>query len=242
MSLLPLILLICNAHASSAHAASLIVGAAADLTRVAPELAKAYQQATGQEVRFSLGASGILAQQLEHGAPYDVFLSADEVYVNEGIKKGYLIFQTNRTYAFGALAIWSRSGEYRTLKDLVAPSLLHLAIANPSHAPYGAAALEALKAAGVWASVQSRVVYGENIRQTLQYAESGNADAAIVSWSLVFDRGGVPVPANLYSPIRQTGAVATITRQQNEAKRFLQFLSSPAGQAVLQRYGFQPPR
>jgi molybdate transport system substrate-binding protein len=227
---------------SNVSANQLTVGAAADLIRAGPPLAEAYRKLTGQEVRFSFGSSGMLAQQIEHGAPFDVFLSADESYVNRGIQKGYLASGSQRVYALGLLAIWARGSGFQRLEDLAKPSLLHLAIANPIHAPYGAAAEQALRKAGLWERLNGRVVYGENIRQTLQYAESGNADAAITAWSLVFDRGGVLVPQRFYDPIRQCAAVTAITRQRLEAERFLQFLSGPAGLQVLRQYGFLPPR
>jgi molybdate transport system substrate-binding protein len=227
---------------SPLYGSQLTVGAAADLIRVGPALAEGYRERTGTELRFSYGSSGMLAQQIEHGAPFDVFLSADESYINKGIQKGYLAGGSKRVYALGLLAMWARESSFRRLGDLATPKLLHLAIANPTHAPYGAAAAQALRNAGLWERLQGRIVYGENIRQTLQYAESGNADAAITAWSLVFDRGGVLVPQRLYDPIRQCGAVTAITRQRPEAERFLQFLSGAAGQQVLRRFGFLPPR
>ena len=234
MRLFLVLLLACNAYGTQ-----ILVGAAADLTRVGPVLAEAYRKTTAVEVRFSFAASGVLSQQIEHGAPYDIFLSADQAYVTTGIGKGYLLKGTADVYALGELAIWSRSGSYRRLEDLTKRTVLHLAIANPTHAPYGAAAAQALKNSGLWDRLQGRIVYGENIRQTLQYAESGNADAAIVSRSLVFDRGAFPVPRDLYKPIRQSAAVVTSSGLRHEAQRFLRFLTSPEGQRILQQYGFQ---
>lgn len=221
-------------------AADLSIAAASDLARAAPDLAAAYRKNAGHAARFSFASSGALARQIENGAPYDVFLAANEAFVNEGLQKAWLKPGTGRAYAAGHLALWSRSGKFARLEDLTHPSVRHVAIANPAHAPYGAAAAQALANAGVWESLKPRIVYGENIRQALQYAESGNADAAIVAWSLVFDRGGVRLPDALYDEIRQSGAVVASTRQADAATRFLAFLGSPLGRDILARHGFRP--
>lgn len=230
-------LLICNTYA-----ASLTVAAASDLSRAAPALASAYRKATGVEVRFSFGSSGSLLRQIENGAPYDLYLAANQAYVEQGVAKGVLRSGPTRVYATGQLAVWSRSGKYRRLEDLRDPEIRHVAIANPAYAPYGVAAAEALRRAGVWDEMQSRgrLVFGENIRQTLQYAESGNADAAVVAWSLVFDSGGVLVPKSLYTPVRQAAAVVRETAKAGDAARFLEFLMSAEGQAILGKFGFGP--
>jgi molybdate transport system substrate-binding protein len=225
---------------SNAYASDLIVAAAADLTPLEKPLTLAFQHETGIRVRFSFGASGVLIRQIENGAPYDVFLSANERFVNEGLQRGSLAGPAV-LYAYGRLAIWSRSNQVSTLEELANPRFEHIAIANPAHAPYGEAARQALENKGLWRELQPRIVYGENIRQTLQFAETGNADAAIVAWGLVYDRGGVLVPDTLHSPIRQAGAVVKITQRPEDARRFLQFLRSPDGQAILRRFGLFPP-
>ncbi len=232
-------ILICNASATS-----LTVAAASDLSRVAPAIAAAYRKATGVEIRFSFGSSGALLRQIENGAPYDVYLSANQAYVDEGVAKGALRSGPVQVYATGRLAMWSRSGKYRRVEDLRDPEIRHVAIANPAYAPYGVAAAEALRRAGVWDALESRgrLVFGENIRQTLQYAESGNADAALVAWSHVFDSGGVLVPESLYTPVRQAGAVVRQTSNAAGAARFLEFLMSAEGRAILEKFGFGPGR
>jgi len=211
----------------------LTVAAASDLAPAEAAIRKAY----GAPVRFSFGASGALLRQIENGAPFDVYLSANQAYVDEGIRKGVLTAPA-RHYATGRIALWSRSGEFKRLEQLTVRKVLHVAIANPAYAPYGAAAKEALERAGVWKDVQPKIVYGENIRQVLQFIESGNADAGILSWTLAKDRGGVLLPDSLHSPIRQAGAVVRGAKQQREAERFLNWLVSPAGKSVLQAHGF----
>ena len=208
--------------------ADITVAAASDL---AP-LESAIKQGYGPGVRFSFGSSGSLLRQIENGAPFDVFLSANELYIDEGIRKGVLTGPP-RLYATGNVAIWSKSGRYRSLDQLRDPKILHIAIANPAYAPYGAAAKQALEKAGLWQHLQPKIVLGENVRQALQYAESGNADVALVSWSLVHDRGGVLVNG---SSVKQVGAVV---KANPDASKFLDWLTGPAGQAILKSHGLR---
>lgn len=225
----------------SLRAAEIIVAAAADLSALEQPLAAAYHQATGAGMRFALGSSGMLAQQIAHGAPYDVFLSANQAYVDELVRTGRILPDTVVWYADGRLALWSPSGSIRILQQLDAPKLLHISIANPAHAPYGVAAKQALQSRGLWGRVEKKIVYAENVRQAWEYARGGNVDAALTAWTLVHDQGGVLVPDEWHQPIRQVGGVVTGARQAALARRFLAFLQSADGRAVLQRYGLFPP-
>jgi molybdate transport system substrate-binding protein len=153
-------------------------------------------------------------------------------------ESGYLLDGTIRVYAFGRIALWSKSGRIRTMGDLTAPQVRHVAIANPLHAPYGAAAKAALSSQGLWEKLEPKVVYGENVDQTWQYAESGNADAAIVGWSLVFNKGGILLPAAWHPRIGQTGAVVKGSRHADVARRFLSFLTGKDGREILRQFGF----
>lgn len=220
----------------------LLVAAAADLSPLEPALTKAFLHATGIRVRFVLGSSGMLARQIEQGAPYDVFLSANEKFVADLTKQGRLEPESVGTYAYGRVGLWSKSGSVRSLAELAGPAVLHLAIANPAHAPYGLAAEEVLKNQRLWGKIQAKVVYGENVRQALEYAQSGNADAVITAWSLLWDRGGILLPESWHSPIRQACGVVKSTGRRVEAKKFLGFLASPEGRAILKRYGLFPPK
>ena len=199
MKLLTLFLLLLTAGRS----AELIVAAASDLAPLRASLTGGFQRLTGQTLRFTIGSSGELARQIRSGAPYDVFLSANEQYVKDLSASGFLDPASLTVYAHGRLAIWSKTGEYRTLGDLLKPTALHVAIANPKFAPYGVAARQVLENRGLWKQVERKIVYGENIRETLQYAESGNADVALVAWSLVHDKGGILLPAAWHAPISQ---------------------------------------
>lgn len=227
--------------AAQAPSPELLVAAAADLAPLEEPLTRAFQHATGIRVRFVLGASGMLSRQIQQGAPYDVFLSANENYVAELARAGRLAPDSVRIYASGRIALWSKDGRIQRLEDLRSPRVLHLAIANPLHAPYGVAAKEALVNQGLWKELQPRVVFGENVRQAFQYAQSGNAEAVITAWSLVLSQGGILLPDKLHSPIRQSGGIVASTRQAAAARRFLDFLAGSEGQRILQAGGLFPP-
>jgi molybdate transport system substrate-binding protein len=216
-------LLVCSL---SARAADLIVAAASDLAPLAPKLERAYKE----KIRFTLASSGSLKQQIENGAPFDVFLSANEQYVKDLAAAGLVSDVT--IYAIGRIALWSPDGSVTSLADLKKKSVTHLAIPNPQHAPYGVAARQALESQGVWKEVEPKIVYGENVRQALQFAESGNVEAVITSWTLLIGKGTL-LPAEWHSPIRQTGAIVKSSTQEDAARRFLKFLVSPEAQKIL---------
>jgi molybdate transport system substrate-binding protein len=218
----------------------LLVAAASDLNPLQESLIKAFREKTGYLIRFTMGSSGMLAQQIAHGAPFDVFLSADESRVRKLAASGQIVPQTLTIYATGRLGIWSKGARLRSVADLAGPEVRSIAIANPVHAPYGVAAKQAL--AGLWPKVESRMVYAESVRQALEFATSGNADAAIVAWSLVLDRGGVLIPDRLHAPIRQSGGVVQRSNHQAAARDLLRFLAGKEGQALLSKYGFGSAR
>ncbi|HEX5431725.1 MAG TPA: molybdate ABC transporter substrate-binding protein [Bryobacteraceae bacterium] len=224
-----------------AHAADLLVAAASDLAPMTDSLAAAAASSVGVRVRFTLASSGSLARQIENGAPFDVYLSANKNYVSGLVKDGYLDPASVIVYAHGRIALWSKSGSVRSLEDLRKPDVKHIAIANPEHAPYGLAARQVLQRRGLWGEVQPKIVYGENVREALQYAESGNADAVITSWTLLVGRG-ILLPQSWYDPIEQTGGVVKASAQPQAAARFLKFLASPEGRKILTAGGLFPPQ
>ena len=219
----------------------LLVAAAADLTAIEKPVTELFRKTNGRQAKFVLGASGLLARQIEQGAPYDVFLSANERFVEDLAKSGRLVPASVRVYAYGRLGLWSRDGAVTRLEQLRDRRIVHLAIANPASAPYGAAARQLLESSGLWSAIQSKVVYGENVRQALQFAESGNADAAITAWSLVFDRGGFLLPASGHAPIHQAGGVVAGRPDEAAAQRFLDLLASDEGRRVLAAHGLGVP-
>jgi len=179
----------------------------------------------------------MLAGQIANGAPYDVYLSANELYVKELVDSGDLVADSVRVYATGRLGLWSADGDVRSLEQLLDPEVRHVAIANPAHAPYGVAAREALESQRLWEKLEPKIVFGENVRQSYQYAESRNADAVITSWTLIYDKGGIELPAEWHNPIRQTGGIIRRTDKAELARQFLDFLTSAEGQAILSTHG-----
>ncbi len=242
------VLLLSSLLAGCAHSARsvLIVSAAANLQPALEALQPELEQAAGMPVTFSFGATGKLAQQLEQGAPVDVFLAANTAYVAELAGLGVLQPDSVTVFASGELALRPRAGvAIAQLADLLRPDIRRIALANPQHAPYGMAARQALQAAGLWQSLQPRLVFGENAIQSYQYVQTGNADVAILPLSLAHDSGEtatwIPIDRDLYSPLLQTAAVVNDTRYPDAAARFVQALTASRAQALLHRYGYSPP-
>jgi molybdate transport system substrate-binding protein len=229
------LLAIASLSSFSLKGADLLVAAASSLSPLTPALEKAFGH-----VRFTTASSGALAQQIENGAPFDVFLSADDEYPAKLAKEGKVDPATLKIYARGKIAVWSAKLPVRSIEDLKKPQVTHVALPNPEHAPYGEAAKAALEKSGAWGAIQSKIVYGENVRQALQFAESGNADAVITSWTLLAGRGTI-VPENLYPPIRQAAGVVVSTANPAAAREFLKFLTGAEGQKILAAGGLFPP-
>jgi molybdate transport system substrate-binding protein len=230
---------------------TLTISAASSSTAAFTEIGKLFEAQTGNTVLFNFGASGSLAQQVEQGAPVDLFASANVGFVDELQKKGLVLPDTVQNYARGQIVLWTRSDspvKLDRIVDLVQPAIGKVAIANPDRAPYGLAAREALKAVGVWEAVQPKLVIAETIQQTHQYAETGNVDAAIgaLSLSVPAAAGGksgryVVVPQELYTPLDQALAVIKGTKNEAAARAFAAFITGPQGREVLQKYGFTVP-
>lgn len=239
--------LVSAALAWSCHSSSppepLRVAAAADLTVAFEELGKLFESRTGQKVSFSFGASGALAKQLTQGAPFDLFAAASPRFVESVVKSGACDGTTSAPYARGYVAAWSKNAELElsTLEDLKRPEVRHIAIANPEHAPYGQAAKEALTRAKLWPELEAKIVQAENVRQALEFAESGNADVAIVAESLIAqgDRGRrLAIDPSLYVPIEQVLVVCRHGHNAAAARELAKLIESTEGQALLRRHGF----
>jgi molybdate transport system substrate-binding protein len=225
------------------------VAAASDLSEAFVEVGAAFEKATGRKVTFAFAATGLLAKQIEEGAPYDVFAAANLSFLDDAIQSGACDGGTKEIYAQGRIVVWSRGDAAflpSTFEDLGRPEIGRIAIANPEHAPYGKAAKEALAKAGLWGVVEKKLVYGENVQQTLQFAQSGNADAAIVALSLATVSGGhsLPIDPALHAPLLQGLVVcrgAPRSQMQADAREFASFVASEAGRAIMRRYGFFRP-
>lgn len=228
------------------NSGELTVAAAADLQFAFAEIGDLYTERTGQQVTFSFGSTGNLATQIGNGAPFDVYAAANVAFVDDLIADGHLVADTRVFYAVGriVLAVNRDSGvRAQTLGDLLDPSIQQVTIANPEHAPYGMAAKQALENAGLWEQLESKLVYGENVRQTLQFVQSGNADAGIVALSIADVPGidYVMIDEDLHEPLLQAMAVVSRSEQQEAAREFIELVMSDEGLAILDRYGFVAP-
>jgi molybdate transport system substrate-binding protein len=222
------------------------VAAAADLAPAFEELGREFEATHHLKVVFSFGSSGLLAKQIENGAPMDVFAAANTDYVDQLDKEGLVVPGTKAIYARGRITLWTPKDSalhIEKISDLANPAVKRIAIANPDHAPYGMVAREAMEHAGVWESVKPRLIYGDNIRQTLQYAQTGNADVAIVALSLSLQSDGhwVLVPEELHKPLDQSLAVISGTKNEKAAREFVSFISDGPGRAIMRKYGFTLP-
>lgn len=232
-----------SSRQESGAASEIAVAAASDLRFAFGALAETFTERTGTRVVFSFGSSGQLAQQIENGAPFDLFASANVDYVDAVIEAGRGDPATKATYAVGRLVIWSRTTSYPNLAGLAATGARTIAIANPEHAPYGLAARQALERAGVYPAVKPKLVFGENVSDTLRLAESGNADAAIVALSLALVREGkwTPIPAELHDALEQSLVVTGRGARADAAAAFAAHVGSAEGRAVMRRFGFLLP-
>lgn len=224
----------------------LTVGAAASMRFVLEEAGPLYTAETGQKVVFVYGSTGDLARQIEAGAPLDLFMAADRETVERLEAAGLLQESTSHVYAVGriVLAVHRRFGPApEALADLLAGRWHPLAIANPSHAPYGRAAREALTAAGVWPELEKRVVYGENVGQVLQFIQTGNAAAGIIPLALaeVPEITYTLIDQSLHSPLGQSLGVVAASPRREAAAAFARFLAGETGRGILERYGFAVP-
>jgi molybdate transport system substrate-binding protein len=227
------------------------VAAASDLQGVLPQLVDAFRRQTrvvGLTIEPTYGASGTLARQIRQGAPFDLFLSADRQYPDELATAGAVEPATVRPYARGVLVLAVMAGgglpSVTTLDDLAAPEFRRVAIANPTFAPYGRAAQQALDRSGLSARLKGRVVFGTNVREVVQFVRSGSAEAGFVPRALAEEPGlkaSLLDLASQYDPIVQTLAVTTDSSQKALASLFADFLLGPEGQAILFQHGFLPP-
>lgn len=227
---------------------TLTVAAAADLQPVMTDIAARFEKESGVRVKLSFGSSGNFFAQIQNGAPYDLFFSADVDYPAKLQSAGLIEPGSLYRYATGKIALWAPNGSTidvsKGLSILADDNVQKIAIANPSHAPYGRAAEAALKNAGVWDKVTSKLVLGENIAQTAQFVQSGNADIGILALSLVLapamkDHGKYfIVPQTFYTALQQATVILKSSQHKELAARFLEYMKSGEIRSLLQQYGF----
>ncbi|MGB7281510.1 MAG: molybdate ABC transporter substrate-binding protein [Candidatus Acidiferrum sp.] len=227
------------------------VAAAADLQFAMQDLAGQFENRTGTKVDVSYGSSGNFFSQLQNGAPFDLFFSADIEYPRKLESAGFAEPGTLYEYAVGRIAIWMPADAKVDLAShgwnaLLDASVQKISIANPQHAPYGRAAVAALQKSGLYEKVKSKLVYGENISQAAQFVQSGNAQAGIVALSLAVSPGMEKgkrweIPADMHPPIEQAAILMKSAQNKAGAEAFLEFIKSETGRATLAKYGFTFP-
>jgi molybdate transport system substrate-binding protein len=236
----------CNARGQGPE---LRTAAAADLKFAMGELAGAFEKQTGTKVNVTYGSSGNFFSQMQNGAPFDLFFSADIEYPRKLEAAGLAEAGTLYEYAVGRIVIWMPAEAkldvaklgWNALRDA---SVQRIAIANPEHAPYGRAAVAALQKAGIYEHVKRKLVYGENISQAAQFVQSGNAQAGIVAMSLAVSpemRKGKKweIPAEMHPAIEQGAVLLKNSKNKGAAREFLEFVKSASGRDILKKYGFE---
>ena len=235
----------------AARATTVTVAAAANLVYCLDALKTDFARvAPGDEISVVIGSSGNLVAQIRNGAPYDVFLSADIEYPQQLIKAGLAGQDAVTVFATGRLVLWTRRADLplKSLEDAVrSPLIKKFAIANPATAPYGRAARETLQKLGVWKELQPRLVVGENISQTLQFVDTGNADAGLVAFSLLLAptmRGTgryLEVPPRFYGSLEHGGVLTKRGANNPAARQFVAFLGGDAARKIFTDYGYRVP-
>jgi len=227
-------------------AAPLMVFAASDIGPPFKQIVPQFEKKTRTTVTLVFGSTGTLAQQIRNGAPADVFFAANESFVNDLASENLTLRQTHTIYARGrvaAVSLKSNAIRIDELTDLTNPNIRRIAIANPQHAPYGLAAKEALEAAGLWDTLEPKLVFGENVQQAVQFVRSGSAQAGLVArsvadtsdlhWKLVDDR--------LHAPLNQMAVVVARTKQPAASRSFIEFVNGVQGRFVMRQFGFLLP-
>jgi molybdate transport system substrate-binding protein len=236
---------------AEARAGEIKIAAASDLTFAFKDVAAQFEKQTGNSIKLAYGSSGNFFAQIKNGAPFDLFFSADVEYPKKLAAAGLIEPGSIYEYASGKLVVWVPNGSKLDLSHglttLLDPGIRKIAIANPLHAPYGAAAVAAMRQAGIYDKVKSKFVLGENISQTAQFVQSGNADIGILALSLAVapamkDKGRyVEVPTEDYPPIIQAAAILKSSRNKELANQFMKFIKQPDTVALMARYGFSIP-
>jgi molybdate transport system substrate-binding protein len=251
LSILSALMFLSIQPALEARAGEITVAAASDLTFAFKEVGAKFGKETGNSIKLSYGSSGNFFSQIKNGAPYDMFFSADEAYPRKLEAAGLVEPGSLYEYATGKLVIWvpskSKLDINQGLKALLDPGVSKIAIADPEHAPYGAAAVAAMRREGIYDQVKGKLVQGENISQTAQFVESGNADVGLLALSLAvaspIKSAGryFEIPPADCPPIIQAVVILKSARDKDTSEKFLKFLKEPSTVTLMQNYGFVPP-
>ncbi len=231
--------------ASIANGGEVTVAVASNFIKPIEALAPAFSAATGHQLRISTGSTGKFYAQIQRGAPFDVFLSADEARPAQLESEGFVIEGSRFIYAIGRLVLWhAKENQSIQPDDLQHPDGGRVAIANPKTAPYGTAAVAVIDRLGLTKALKPRLVQGENIGQTYQFVATGNAAFGFVAWSQVSQNGmlirgsGWLVPANLHPPIQQAATLLSRAKANPAAHDFMAFLKSDAARQIIRQHGY----
>lgn len=239
-----LLTIIISVLGCASNTPEITVSAASNLIPAFEEIGQVFEAETNIKVVYNFGASGTLTQQIEQGAPVDVFASANADYITRLISGSYIDPQSERIYALGRLVIWSHNSTDLppSLEALTQPSIQRIAIANPTHAPYGIITKRILEDRGLWSSLRPKLIMGDNVRQAFTYAETGDVTVAILPLSLVIqeEKGAYTlIPSNQHPPIIQGMGIIQQSSHKLEAQQFVDFVLSTQGQAILAKYGYE---
>jgi molybdate transport system substrate-binding protein len=233
------------------RAEEITIAAASDLSFVFREIATEYEDRTGNHVRLTLGSSGNFFAQIQNGAPFDLYFSADISYPKKLEEAGLVVPGSLYPYAVGRIVLWTGKDSLLDLSKgmeiLREPTIRKIAIANPKHAPYGRAAVAAMEHFKVYDQVKEKLILGENISQAAQFVESGACDIGIIAMSLAVapamkSKGTYwEVPAEAHLPLEQAAVILKQSKSQETARQFLEFIKGPSGQETMKRYGFVIP-
>ena len=223
------------------------VAVASNFTEPMKQLVTNFEKESGHDLRVTFGASGKFYAQIKQGAPFQVFLSADQDKPERLQQEGLILADSRFTYAQGALVLWSAKPSFVDAKGQVLKqkNFKHLALANPKLAPYGLAAIDVLNKMGLKKQLQAQFVQGENIAQTYQFVASGNAELGFVALSQVMRAGKITkgsawvIPKSFYRPIRQDAVILARAKNNTAARAFFTYLHSQEAQKIIQAYGYQ---
>jgi molybdate transport system substrate-binding protein len=226
-----------------------LVAVAANFTKPMTEITELFEKTTGHSAKLSFGSSGKFVAQIENGAPFEVFLSADDKAPAKLEQSEFAVANSHFTYAIGKLVLWSATANLVDDQgDILSKGgFKHIALADPKLAPYGAAAMEVLKSKNLLTKLQPLFVQGENIAQTYQFVSTGNAELGFVALSQVIDNGKISsgsawqIPENLYTPLRQEVVLLKKGEDNPAAPALMQFLKSPEAKAIISKYGYGLP-
>jgi molybdate transport system substrate-binding protein len=237
-----LVLAACSSKSGDPKGAQTVrVAAASDLARAFAEVGAQFEKTTGTKIVFDFGSSGLLAKQIEQGAPFQLYAAANRAFAEQVVKSRKCDASTLALYSRGRVVLWSKHGAPAKLADLTDPKYKRIGIANPDHAPYGKAGKQALERAGIYDAVKDRLVLTENVQQAMTYAKEGSVDISFVALSLAIandTKDYLPVELDLHDPLEQTMVVCGTGPATERARELAKFIVSDKGRAIMEGYGF----